>query len=116
MIKVVNKHTHTPTSEDYYIGRGSALGNPFTSIKDRKTKAQYICESKEESVKAYRRYLHRKIDEKDPDVCKALNEVYKRAKNGDINLVCFCAPQVCHGFVIKEVVESKLKPKSDVGI
>jgi hypothetical protein len=32
MITVVNKYKHTPTENDVYIGRGSALGNPFTSI------------------------------------------------------------------------------------
>lgn len=29
MTTVVNKHTHTPTPNDVYIGRGSKWGNPF---------------------------------------------------------------------------------------
>lgn len=50
MIYVVNKHKHTPTETDVYIGRGSDLGNPYTSIKDGKTKARYVVDSREESV------------------------------------------------------------------
>ena len=28
MMRVVNKHSHKPTDNDVYCGRGSALGNP----------------------------------------------------------------------------------------
>jgi len=42
MITVVNKYKHVPTRDDVYIGRGSILGNPYSSIKDRDTKATVI--------------------------------------------------------------------------
>jgi hypothetical protein len=34
MITVVNKYKHISGDNDVYIGCGSVLGNPFTSIKD----------------------------------------------------------------------------------
>jgi len=109
MIKVVNKHSHSPTPQDVYIGRGSALGNPYTSIKGRETKAKFVCESREESVNNYYCWLREKIDSKDAAVCAELNRIYKLAQKGHVNLICFCAPKLCHGDVIKEIVESKIK-------
>lgn len=109
MITVVNKYKHTATDHDIYIGRGSALGNPFTSIQDRKTKAQYVCQSREESIESFRKYLYAKIKNKDKYICMALNKIYSLAKTGNVNLVCYCKPKSCHGDVIKELIESKLK-------
>lgn len=109
MINVVNKYKHTPGPNDFYIGRGSALGNPFTSIKDRKTKAEFVCESREESVEAFREYLTDNIAVKNPEITNALNKIWLKAKKGDLNLVCYCKPKSCHGDVSKEFVEEKLK-------
>lgn len=108
MITVVNKYKHTPTHNDIYIGRGSTLGNPFTSIRDKITKAEFICNSREESVESFRDYLNNKINEKDPSVCGELNRIYNLCKKEDIYLVCFCKPKLCHGDIIKEIIESKL--------
>ena len=108
MIKVVNKYKHKPTDDDVYIGRGSHLGNPYTSIKHKHTKAQEVCNSREESVAKYEAYINQKIKEKDLQICRSLNEIYKKAKNGNVNLVCFCSPKLCHGDIVKKIVESKL--------
>ena len=64
MIKVVNKYKHTATKNDIYIGRGSVLGNPFTSIQDRKTKAEFVCNSREESISSFESFLCEKIKKK----------------------------------------------------
>ena len=37
-----------------------------------------------------------------------LNKLWKAAKNGDINLVCYCSPKSCHGDTIKTIIEQKL--------
>lgn len=108
MIKVVNKYKHNPTKDDYYIGRGSPLGNPFTSIQDRKTKAEYVCDSREESVANFEKWIENKILERDSIVIDTLNKLYLKAKKGNLNLVCFCAPKLCHGDVIKNKIEEKL--------
>lgn len=105
MITVVNKYKHTPTENDVYIGRGSVLGNPFTSIKDKQTKAEFICDSREESVESFRKYIEEKIASKDKKICDELNKIYKMPQ---VNLVCFCKPKSCHGDIIKTLIESKL--------
>ena len=106
MITVVNKYKHTPTENDVYIGRGSVLGNPFTSIQNRQTKAEFICNNREDSVDNFRQYLLDKISEKDTRICDELNRIYKMK---DVNLICFCKPKSCHGDVVKEIIESKMK-------
>lgn len=109
MINVVNIHKHPyDLPEDVYIGRGSPLGNPYTSIQNRKTKAQFVCSSREESVAKFKEYLLRKIEQKDKNICDTLNKIYLLAIKGDVNLVCFCSPKKCHGDVIKEIIEEKL--------
>ena len=109
MIHVVNKHTHKPTSNDFYVGRGSSLGNPYTSIQVRETKAQYICQSKEESLTRFYEYIQIKIAEKDKIICDELNKIWKLARVGDVNLVCYCVPRSCHATIIKKIVDEKLK-------
>jgi len=112
MIKVVNKYYHISTPNDVYIGRGSTLGNPYTHLTG-KTKAQFICETRAEAIEAYKNYLKEALLNKDKVICDALNTIYKQAKNGDINLVCYCKlPNKfvsCHGDFIKELIMDKLK-------
>ena len=110
MIKIVNRKTHNPTTHDIYVGRGSALGNPYVgSKKVENTKAIYQCKSREESIYLYRDYLVGKIAEKDEVICNQLNLIYKLAIKGDINLVCYCAPKFCHAEIIKRIIDEKIK-------
>jgi hypothetical protein len=108
MIEVVNKKTHTPSPNDIYIGRGSALGNPYTSMNLANTKAEFQCESREESIALYKAWLTKKLADKDPVVRKAMNEIYSKALTQPVNLVCFCKPLSCHGDVILELVQEAL--------
>jgi len=94
MITVVNKYKHVPTRDDVYIGRGSILGNPYSSIKDRDTKATVICDTREESVSKYRQHLKLAIEDKIIPITDELNRIYKLAKAGDVNLVCFLLPKI----------------------
>ena len=108
MITVVNKKKHTPTENDVYIGRGSVLGNPFTHLSWIETKADFICESRHEAIERYKTLINDKIKKKDKEYCAELNYIWTLAKAGDINLVCYCKPQSCHGDIIKSIIESKL--------
>lgn len=101
MITVVNKYKHTPTKHDVYIGRGSVLGNPFTNITNKATKAEFISDN---PIEDFEKYLEVKIAEKDKKICDELNRIYKME---EVNLVCFCKPKSCHGDIIKEIIESK---------
>lgn len=109
MIIVVNKYKHTPTNSDVYVGRGSVLGNPYTSIKNRNTLAEQQCDSREESINNFEIYLNEKIKKGNNKICDELNRIYKLSKENDnIYLVCFCKPKDCHGDIIKKVIEEKL--------
>lgn len=105
MITVVNKYKHTPTENDIYIGRGSVLGNPFTSIQDKQTKAEFTCSSREESISSFESFLREKIKNKDQKICNELNRIYTLSKTKEVNLVCFCKPKSCHGYIIKKVID-----------
>jgi len=108
-IQIVNKITYASTTPyQMYIGRGSVLGNPYTSKNLSKTKAIYQCATKEEALSNYRKYLLEKIKEKDKDICDELNTIHTLAIKHKIDLVCYCAPKKCHGDIIKEIVTSKL--------
>lgn len=103
-INVVNKATHAPTDRDFYVGRGSVLGNPFTSKNIEETKALYQVNSKEEAIEKYSASLKTKINIKEGLIINTLNEMFEALKVGDINLVCYCAPDKCHGDEIKRVL------------
>jgi len=84
-MRVVNKHTHTRTALDTYIGRGSKWGNPFVIGKDG---------TRSEVLAKYRTWL---FDQE--QLLSELGELRGRT------LVCFCAPQACHGQILCELVE-----------
>jgi hypothetical protein len=95
MICVVNKRTHRGPGE--YIGRPSPLGNPFVLGRDG---------TREEVIAKYKAWF-----EESCDACM-LNEfenLVVKARQGDLNLVCWCAPQSCHGNVLKAAIEDLLQ-------
>lgn len=100
MITIVNKRTHLPSDDvDVYIGRGSPLGNPLPIGVDV---------DREQALLFYEHHLTSKIRDKDEAVRGELNRIWKAAKVGNVNLVCYCAPRRCHGEFIKKLIEEKL--------
>lgn len=85
-MKVVNKHTHTRTRDDVYIGRGSKWGNPYIIGQHG---------DRSEVIRRYRNYIVQ-----NENLLKDLHEL--RGKT----LVCFCAPRACHGDILCELVEA----------
>lgn len=92
-IKIVNKRTYKGKGE--YIGRPSVLGNPFVIGKDG---------SRIEVVEKYRNWLKEKfkIDETIKNELLRLVNMFKN--NGELILICWCAPELCHGNVIKDTI------------
>ena len=103
MIQVVNKYKHKATPNDFYIGRGSPLGNPFTHLSGQ-TKAEHKVATREEAIEKYVPWLE-KARLNDVVVATTLDKVFEKALAGDVNLVCFCKPQACHGDVIKKLLD-----------
>lgn len=77
MCKVLNKHTAGSYADAVYIGRGSKWGNPFRIGIDGDRAAV---------IAKYETWLRRQHH-----LLRALDELRGR------NLLCFCAPKVCHG-------------------
>lgn len=114
MIHVIHKKNADKYNNVFQVFRGvSSLGNPYTSIKGRDTLAEFVVDSRKESIEKYREYLLKSIEEKEESICGELNEIYKLAKKEDVYLACYCSPRSCHGDIIKQVVESKIKEKTE---
>lgn len=108
MIKVVNKKTHKPTPDDFYIGRGSCMGNPYHHKESDHPQALFKVNTVEAAIMGFENYLNNAILSGDPGVCNFINTLIIRELTGKNSfLVCFCDPDPCHGTVIKKFVESK---------
>lgn len=81
-ITVVNKRLE---GFDIYIGRGSKWGNPFVLGKDG---------DRQEVIDKYESYLLIT-----PSLSESLPELLNK------RLGCYCAPQACHGDVLKRLAE-----------
>lgn len=81
-----------------YIGRknartgwkGSPLANPFVIGKDG---------TRDEVVEKYRKWLNAKCRENDAEIMAELKRIQKLDRKA-LRLVCWCAPEACHGDVI----------------
>lgn len=109
MIYVYNLRVETHNGPNsFYIGRGSVLGNPYTHIKDRKTKAIYEVKDRDEAIDRYSDYFDLMYGS-NIAYTKAIDEIYDIYKSGeDVYLACFCKPLRCHGDIIKEKLEKRL--------
>ena len=109
MIYVYNLRVETHNGpNNFYIGRGSVLGNPYTHIKDRKTKAIYEVKDRDEAIDRYSDYFDLMYGS-NIAYTKAIDEIYDIYKSGnDVYLGCFCKPLRCHGDIIKEKLEKRL--------
>lgn len=105
MIKVLNKNKHDCSCGEY-IGRGSVLGNPFDWMGSKHPMVKYQVKDRETAIENYSRYLRERLENKDPEICAAMNKLWKIWwKEGKLNLMCFCSPLDCHGRIIKEILE-----------
>ena len=87
MPRVLNKYKQTIPAGAVYIGRPSKFGNPFVIGRDG---------TRDEVIAKHRAHLL-----KNPDL---INLVKRELRGKD--LVCFCAPQPCHGDTLLEVANS----------
>lgn len=110
-INVVNKYTHIPTEHDYYIGRGSLLGNPFTHLPSA-IRGTVMVANREEACNRFDEYLDEQLKNHESSCSHMLDILEQELQaNGEINLVCFCAPHKCHGDSIKHKLMERIKDK-----
>lgn len=112
-IEVCNMRIIRPsTNYDFQIDRMTPLGNPFPVNIGR-----FACISEYEI--ALRRCLREKSVYAGPlctleyqKVKVALNTMYKTyMRHKKLRLFCWCAPEKCHGDIIKKILEEVIPPK-----
>lgn len=91
---VIAKWNSTGAPNEYYIGRPSKWGNPFSHVPG--TLAEFTVATREEAVAAYERWVVQQ-----PELMAALGELRDKV------LVCWCHPKACHGHVLARLVEEK---------
>ena len=82
-----------------YIGRGSALGNPFVMTAESQRAA--VCEK-------YQLWFDAQVAAGNPSVMAQLSVLYRLARQGSLVLGCYCAPRQCHGDTIKRFLTDLL--------
>lgn len=89
-MRVINKHkaSQEELKAAVYIGRGSPLGNKFIIGKDG---------TRDEVVAKYRKWLAKMLIRRDPEIETA----FRRLRPDDL-VMCYCAPEACHGDVVVE--------------
>ena len=100
MIEIVNKAHHWRESERcVYVGRPSALGNPFVVDPYGKVGARA------EAIEKYEQYILKSM--KYPRIAYELTRLKRLADTGDLKLMCWCAPLPCHAEVIRKILLGK---------
>lgn len=98
-IKVVSKRGGLSPElgwTDWYVGRPSVLGNPFT-VKTETERSVRIAQ--------YRKWLWEQI-QLDTDVLYELIAIARQLVQGQkVRLICWCAPNPCHADVIMSAVK-----------
>jgi hypothetical protein len=89
MPRVLNKHRHGSPAGSVYIGRPGKWGNPFLIGKDG---------DRDQVVELYRVWILTQ---------SRLLESIAELRGKD--LVCYCAPAVCHGDVLLELA-NRIRP------
>lgn len=116
MIYVYNreKEDYSMLDNNYPIYRGaSILGNPYTHLPVKGTKAMFQCKTREEAIEKYDKYFDIMYGN-NIEFTKIIDEMYEKYKNGeDIYLECYCGKgkngeKKCHGEVIEEKLQKRL--------
>ena len=90
---------------DVYIGRPSKWGNPFTHIKDKETKAEFIVSTRKESIERYYEWITT------GDGKYLLDDLHELK---DKTMGCWCKPKACHGDILVELVNKKFPDIIDI--
>ena len=102
MIRIENRRSYR--GDGVYVGRemrdiqGSVLGNPY-KVKPHGPHERGA------SIELYRRWLWEHVRGGTGDVYSELMRLKILAEQGDLTLVCWCAPEACHAEVVRAAIE-----------
>lgn len=88
---------------DIYIGRPSKWGNPFTHIADKDTLAKFVVKTREEAIIKYTEWITK------GDGQYLLKDLYELKYK---TLGCWCKPKMCHGDILRKLVEKEFGNKN----
>lgn len=103
-----NDEDYSCKPNNYYIGRGSILGNPYTHLPLKNTIATYHVKTREDAIKLYDGYFDIQYS-CNKEFKAIIDEMYAKYKKGDdIYLECYCHPLPCHGDIIAKKLQKRL--------
>lgn len=97
------------------VSRAGILGNPYTHIKDRTTKALIKVKTRDDAIELYKIYFRNMMSSKDPKAepfKRAFRRIVEAYKKYDVVYIgCYChLNESCHGdFIIEEVIKTAVR-------
>ena len=81
----------------FRVHRGYPLGNPYTHIKDKTTKAMVIVKTREEAIDRYERYFENSL-KLNPEFKEAFEKMVDACMKYDVVYIgCYCnLNETCH--------------------
>lgn len=109
-INILNKHrdNYFGSITNIYIGRGSILGNPFTHLNKSETLAEFQVETREDALKNYGKYFIESFKTKKEFRKYVIDLMSLLKQQKEINFLCYCSPNGCHGDFVKEFILRKI--------
>lgn len=99
MIKIVNARYYRGKGE--WVDRRSVLGNPFKMRFEEER--DYVCSK-------YEDWLLSNLKKGNIEIINEMKRLFEiLMKNGELVLICWCAPKRCHAESIKMILEFKKK-------
>lgn len=87
------------SKEGEYVGRPTALGNPF---KITSTQSRQVV------IEKYSKWLKEEIKNNNSEIIEALDNLFSILINKqNLTLICHCSPKPCHANVIKQILLDK---------
>lgn len=97
------------------VSRAGILGNPYTHIKDRTTKALIKVKTREEAIEMYKIYFKKMMESTDKAAApfqREFRKIVDAYKTYDTVYVgCYChLDESCHGdFIIDQVIKTAVR-------
>lgn len=89
----------------FYVGRPSALGNPYLMQKP---------EERAMVISGFEQYLLEEVDNEGSAAKAAFERIVEACRLYEhVELACWCAPRKCHADVIRSLVLEQLRPTPD---
>lgn len=96
----------------FKVHRGYIMGNPYTHIKQKATKAEIVVPSREEAIKRFERYFEKSL-ELNPEFSFEFQRMVEICMKHDIIYIgCYCGEnETCHGDYIAKRLKQECRKR-----